>query len=90
MRPEGWASFTKDRVCCDCGIRYSPPTPLWGGVLLILSGLFLTAIGAVSVVLRIASGNILAIPALIIEGMFAVVGVAAIRSGWSAFVQKQA
>jgi hypothetical protein len=41
VTPDGGCAITYDRVCRGCGTRYTPSTPLWVTVLLILSGVFL-------------------------------------------------
>jgi hypothetical protein len=80
-RPERLVAFAKDRVCQSCGSRYSPPTPVWAAVVFILIGLPLAAFGAFSLFVRITSGNLLGIPALLIEGFLGLVGAAAIIHG---------
>jgi hypothetical protein len=42
-------SFADDRVCKDCGTRYSPPTPAWGRALFALLGLGLLACSIVPI-----------------------------------------
>jgi hypothetical protein len=42
-------AFLDDRICQACSTRYSPPTPLWAALLIILSGLLLGGIGAVGI-----------------------------------------
>ena len=44
-RPQGWVAFAWDRVCVDCGMRYSPPTPLWAAIVFIVLGVVLTGFG---------------------------------------------
>lgn len=36
-KPERFVAFTADRVCKVCPTRYSPPTPVWGAVVFLLS-----------------------------------------------------
>jgi hypothetical protein len=39
--PDGAIAFTDDRVCKNCGTRYTPPTPLWAAVVFIVVGVFI-------------------------------------------------
>lgn len=80
-RPLGWIAFKWDRVCKECGTRYTPPTPAWAGVVFILAGLPLAGLGVVSVVLHLARGNPLGIPAMTCEGLLGVIGCLAIFHG---------
>ena len=67
-RPQGWIAFAWDRVCTDCGLRYSPPTPLWAAVVFILVGVGLTGFGALGLMagdICVALLGILGIMALI-------------------------
>src|SRR5262249_4569138 len=41
VRPDRWVTFTWDRVCSDCGTRYSPPAPEWAVPVFFLAGLLL-------------------------------------------------
>jgi hypothetical protein len=36
-KPKDLVAFSADRVCKGCLTRYSPPTPVWGGVVFLLS-----------------------------------------------------
>ncbi len=38
--PDTIVAFKSDRICLECGTRYTPPTPRWAGVVFILLGLF--------------------------------------------------
>ena len=42
IAPSSSVAFAKDRVCKQCGMRYSPPTPLWAAIIFIVIGAFLT------------------------------------------------
>lgn len=53
-RPIGWVAFAWDRVCKECGTRYTPPTRLWAAVTFLVVGLALSGIGAVG----LAAGDI--------------------------------
>lgn len=48
VRPERWIAFAWDRVCGQCGTRYSPPTPLWAALVFLAIGLGFTALGVVA------------------------------------------
>ena len=42
-KPETTIAFTDDRVCNRCQARYTPPTPVWAGIVFILIGTVLVA-----------------------------------------------
>jgi hypothetical protein len=42
-KPETAIAFSDDRVCNRCQARYTPPTPVWAGVVFILIGTVLVA-----------------------------------------------
>jgi hypothetical protein len=80
-RSRKWVAFTNDRVCKDCGTRYTPPTPMWGAVVLILAGLGLAGFMAVSLILRVLSGAVWAVPAMACEAFLGFLGIVAIIQG---------
>ena len=45
IKPSSWVAFRLDRLCTDCGARYTPPTPGWASVLFIVAGIALTVGG---------------------------------------------
>ena len=47
-------------MCEACGTRYAPPTPKWLAVLALLSGLLLTGIGGIGLLLVRGPGAVLA------------------------------
>jgi hypothetical protein len=80
-RPERLVAFTWDRVCKACGTRYTPPTPLWAGVVFLAVGLLLFSFGSISIGLRLLSGNLVGVPAMACEGFLAFLGLLAILQG---------
>lgn len=48
-KPKRYIAFTYDRVCKSCGMRYTPPTPVWAGVLFLLVGILILGFVALSV-----------------------------------------
>jgi hypothetical protein len=68
-KPEAFVAFASDRVCKVCRTRYSPPTPVWGGILILLLGLALPILGFVLVALLFHPFSILG---LACEGTFCV------------------
>lgn len=78
VRPDRWIAFTWDRVCKSCGIRYTPPTPLWAGVVFILAGLPFAAFGLFGVIVGLARGNPLPIAC---EGALGLLGALAVIHG---------
>lgn len=75
-------AYKWDRVCKECGTRYTPPTPVWAGWVFIFAGLPLAGFGCLSVLMRlVAGGDILGIPAMACEGFLGVIGCLAIYHG---------
>jgi hypothetical protein len=80
-KPEQLVAFRWDRVCKACGTRYTPPTPLWAALVFILAGLGLAGFAFISLLLHVASGSALALPAMSCEALLGVMGVLAIVYG---------
>jgi hypothetical protein len=79
-RPKGWVAFTDDRVCKECGTRYSPPTPLWAALVFIVGGLLLAGAGAIFFfvfVLSLRGGRFPAIDIALEVGIMVMGGLAA-------------
>jgi hypothetical protein len=51
-RPQAWIAFAWDRVCSECNMRYTPPTPLWAAFVFIGVGLLLLGFGVVGLLSR--------------------------------------
>jgi hypothetical protein len=77
-KPERVVAFVSDRICRACKTRYTPPTPVWAGVLFLLAGLTLPFLGLVLTSLLV---NPFSIVGLICEGAIAALGVAAFVGG---------
>ncbi len=88
-RPEKLIAFTWDRVCSACETRYTPPTPRWAAVVFILAGLPLAGIGLFSIIVRLLSGNLLGIPAMVVEGSVGLLGILAIIQGVRALLNPE-
>src|SRR5262249_25416578 len=58
-KPESFVAFAPDRTCKVCQVRYSPPTPTWGGVLFLVCGLALPVLGFVLTALLVHPLSIL-------------------------------
>jgi hypothetical protein len=63
------------------GKTYTPPTPVWAGVVFILAGLPLMIVGFGAVILGLASGNVLRVPGMACEGFLGFLGLLAIIQG---------
>ena len=77
-KPERLVAFVSDRVCRACNTRYTPPTPVWAGVLFLLAGLTLPFLGLVLTSLLV---HPFSIAGLVCEGVIAALGVAAFVGG---------
>lgn len=79
VRPNRLIAFTWDRVCKECDTRYTPPTPVWAGVVFILAGLPLVLVGLLSLL-----GQMMARPnplGLACTGFLGLLGLLAILQG---------
>jgi hypothetical protein len=77
-KPKRLVAFVSDRVCRACNTRYTPPTPVWAGILFLLAGLTLPFLGLVLTSLLV---NPFSIAGLICEGVIAALGVAVFVGG---------
>jgi hypothetical protein len=82
VRPDSFVSFGWDRVCKGCGTRYTPPTPFWGSIAFLLVGLLLAGFGLINIIMRVASGHVLGLPAMACEGFLGFLGVLALIKGF--------
>lgn len=80
-RPETWVAFTSDRVCKACGTRYTPPTPVWAGILFIVGGLLLAGFGALSIIGELLSRTPASCLGTVCSGLFGLVGLLMIGQG---------
>ena len=80
-KPRATVAFVFDRVCSDCGTRYSPPTPTWAGVVFLLAGLLLSIFGFPALIIGFIRGDPCAIPAMLIHGALGVMGLLAFIFG---------
>ena len=82
---EGRVTFVADRVCTNCGQRYTVPTPRWAGALFLASGLAALGFGVwvVSEALREAvAGNALSWLMIVKGPLICAVGFAILAHGW--------
>jgi hypothetical protein len=77
-KPNRLVAFVSDRVCRACNTRYTPPTPVWAGILLLLAGLTLPFLGLVLTSLLV---HPFSIAGLVWEGVIAALGLAAFVGG---------
>jgi hypothetical protein len=49
-KPDAVVAFAADRVCKACQTRYTPPTPAWAAVVLLLVGLLFASVGILAFV----------------------------------------
>ena len=77
-KPKRLVAFVSDRVCRACNTRYTPPTPVWAGILFLLAGLTLPFLGLVLTSLLV---HPFSIAGLVCEGAIAALGVAAFVGG---------
>jgi hypothetical protein len=96
VRPDRWVTFTWDRVCSDCGTRYSPPAPEWAVPVFFLAALLLAVIGCGSLVFSWFPALLTSKPSDLCGGFvgtaggifFLILAVAAILQGVRALRQK--
>jgi hypothetical protein len=100
VKPDRLVAFADDRVCKSCGTRYTPPTPKWAGVLLIVIGAFFASPALLPVVALVVAvtrtvgegggraPNPFNIFTIVMLGFSVAIGVSAITAGIRAFRQK--
>ena len=84
IRPETTAAFTYDRICKACGVRYTPPTPLWAAVVFIVVGSLLALPFSISIIgafLSMGSNPSPRLVGLICPMVITAIGVASIIHG---------
>ncbi len=54
VKPEAPIAFTDDRICKSCGSRYTPPTPLWAGLVFIAVGLGIILVNIAAMLVLVA------------------------------------
>jgi hypothetical protein len=79
-RPESWVAFGWDRICKSCNTRYTPPTPVWAGVVFILAGLPLAGMGLLTLIGITLSGPV-GLPNLLCWGPLGLAGLLSIIHG---------
>jgi hypothetical protein len=77
-KPRRLVAFVSDRVCRACNTRYTPPTPVWAGIVFLLAGLTLPFLGFVLTGLLV---HPFSLAGLVCEGVFAALGVATFVGG---------
>ena len=77
-KPKRLVAYVNDRVCRACNTRFTPPTPVWAGILFLLAGLTLPFLGLVLTSLLV---HPFSIAGLVCEGVIAALGVAAFVGG---------
>jgi hypothetical protein len=76
--PDRWITFGFDRVCLACGTRYTPPTPVWAAVVMLLAGLLLLAVALVGGYFSLRAIDLVALGLM---GLLGVLGALALRHG---------
>ena len=85
-KPEALVAFARDRVCKVCQVRYSPPPPVWGGIVFLISGLALPVLGLVLTALLV---HPFSIPGLACEGAFCLFAVVVFIGGIRALIDSR-
>jgi hypothetical protein len=75
QRPEKWVTFAWDRVCNECGTRYTPPTPMWAAILFLVVGFLLAGFGVVEVIGSAAVSNPCTAPAVLFGAFLGAIGI---------------
>lgn len=69
-KPKEFIAFANDRVCKVCLTRYSPPIPVWGAMIFLLSALALPILGFFLIALLFNPFSLLG---LACEGAFCII-----------------
>jgi hypothetical protein len=78
VAPDRWVAYGSDRVCRACGTRYTPPTPVWAGVVFVLVGLVLLGCGVGGGIFSLLALDVVALGC---EGLLGALGVLAMIQG---------
>src|SRR5579872_2940704 len=81
VRPKSWVAFLDERVCLECGERYTPPTPRWASILFILIGVFFIAPLPLGIGIDLLSGRTPLLASWGCYGLLATLGLAAVAHG---------
>lgn len=69
VKPVAWVAFVWDRVCKECGTRYTPPTPQWAALVFLCAGLLLGIGSLLFALFSIAAGDVLGLVCLGFTGL---------------------
>jgi hypothetical protein len=72
-------AFTDDRICRACGCRYTPPTPVWASLVLLILGMVLSLGSLASFLILGLRGEV---PGVIGNGLGLAVGLLCVAYGW--------
>jgi hypothetical protein len=85
VRPKTMMAFVKDRVCSDCQIQYTPPTPIWASFVFVVAGLVLLLAGAAgfiaTIIVENGKGKDVNVTPLFVTGGMIALGILAITHG---------
>jgi hypothetical protein len=72
-KPKKFVAFAADRVCKSCQTRYSPPTPPWGGAMILLASLVFGLLGFVLIAVLFGPFSLLGLACNAALGVFVLV-----------------
>ena len=81
VRPNTWIAFSWDRVCKGCNTRYTPPTPIWAGIVFIVIGLPLLSMSAVDIFIRLINGQMAGVAGIGCTALLGILGLLAMIHG---------
>ena len=70
VKPASDLAFTWDRVCKDCGTRYTPPTPRWARVLFAVVGIGILVGSLLTAAWMINDGELKGFITFLVIGLF--------------------
>jgi hypothetical protein len=85
QKPERFVAFAPDRICVRCWKRYTPPTPVWAGLLFIFSAMALPILGFV--LIDVVLGYPFSVLGLLCESVFIFFAVVAFYGGIRSLVE---
>jgi hypothetical protein len=85
VAPETPIAFVDDRICSDCKIRYTPPTPKWAALVFVLLGVFLLGMVIYSATTDIISKSFSVRTARIFEAVIGFMAITVIVFGIKVF-----
>jgi RNA polymerase subunit RPABC4/transcription elongation factor Spt4 len=85
QKSKRFVAFAPDRICAQCETRYTPPTPVWAGLLFIFAAIALPVLGFV--LITVVLGHPFSVLGLVCEGVFVFFAIVAFFGGIRSLIE---